>query len=34
MPFLVVLQSARFDRGATRFVAPLVLQTMAVTEEH
>jgi toxin CcdB len=33
-PFVVVLQSARFDRGATRCVAPLVFRSEAATEEH
>jgi toxin CcdB len=34
IPFVVVLQNARFDRGATRFVAPLVLSRLANVAEH
>jgi toxin CcdB len=34
MPFVVVLQSARFDRSTTRFVAPLVLSELANIVEH
>jgi toxin CcdB len=34
VPFVVVLQNARFDRGATRFVAPLVLSKLANIAEH
>ncbi len=34
IPFVVVLQNARFDRGATRFVAPLVLNSLANIAEH
>ena len=31
---MVVLQNARFDRGATRLVAPLILSSLARIEEH
>jgi hypothetical protein len=31
---VVVLQNARFDRGTTRFVAPLVLSKRANVAEH
>ncbi len=34
IPFVVVLQNARFDRGATRFVAPLILSKLANIAEH
>jgi toxin CcdB len=34
IPFVVVLQNARFDRGMTRFVAPLVLAKLARVAEH
>ena len=34
IPFVVVLQNARFDRGGTRFVAPLVLRETARIAEH
>jgi toxin CcdB len=34
VPFVVVLQNVRFDRGATRFVAPLVLSRLANIAEH
>lgn len=34
IPFVVVLQNARFDRGATRFVAPLVLSKLTNIAEH
>jgi toxin CcdB len=34
IPFVVVLQNARFDRSATRFVAPLVLSKLANITEH
>ncbi len=34
IPFVVVLQNARFDRSATRFVAPLVLSSIANIMEH
>jgi len=34
IPYVVVLQSARFDRSATRFVAPLILRSAVQTEEH
>jgi toxin CcdB len=33
-PFVIVLQNARFDRLATRFVAPLFLQTIYINEAH
>ncbi len=34
IPFVVVLQSSRFDRGATRFVAPLILASQTRVAEH
>ncbi len=34
IPFVVVLQNARFDRSATRFVAPLVRSNLANIAEH
>jgi toxin CcdB len=34
IPFVVVLQNARFDRSTTRFVAPLVLSKLADIVEH
>ena len=34
IPFVVVLQNARFDRGGTRFVAPLVRSEVARIAEH
>lgn len=34
MPFVVILQSARFDRFSTRFVAALALRSVASVEEH
>ena len=34
IPFVVVLQNARFDRGDTRFVAPLVRSEVARIAEH
>lgn len=34
IPFVVVLQNVRFDRSATRFVAPLVLSSLANIAEH
>jgi toxin CcdB len=34
IPFVVSLQNRRFDRAATRFVAPLVLRRLAGTEPH
>ena len=34
IPFLVVLQSSRFDRATTRFVAPLILARHANIQEH
>ena len=34
IPFVVVLQNARFDRSTTRFVAPLVLSRLANIVEH
>jgi toxin CcdB len=34
IPFVVVLQNARYDRGATRFVAPLVLSKLINIIEH
>lgn len=34
IPYVVVLQNRRFDRGATRFVAPLVRRSLAGTEPH
>jgi toxin CcdB len=34
IPFVVVLQNARYDRGATRFVAPLVLSKLINIVEH
>ncbi len=34
VPFVVVLQNARFDKGTTRFVAPLILSSLARIEEH
>ena len=34
VPFVVVLQSARFDRFTTRFVAALMRQSAALIKEH
>ena len=34
IPFVVVLQNARFDRGGTRFVAPMVRSEVARIAEH
>ncbi len=34
IPYVVVLQNARFDRGLTRFVAPLVRIGTAAIEVH
>ncbi len=34
IPYVVVLQNARFDRGLTRFVAPLVLGGSVSNEVH
>ena len=34
IPFVVVLQNARFDRGGTRFVVPLVRSEAARVAEH
>ncbi len=34
IPYVVVLQNARFDRGLTRFVAPLVRSSPASIESH
>jgi toxin CcdB len=34
IPFVVVLQNDRFDRGATRFVAPLVRTSLIAIEVH
>ena len=34
IPFVVVLQNARFDRAGTRFVAPLVRSEVARVAEH
>ncbi|WP_428395340.1 CcdB family protein [Lichenicoccus sp.] len=34
IPFVVVLQNARFDRAGTRFVAPLVRSEAARVAEH
>lgn len=34
IPYLVVLQNARYDRASTRFVAPLVLRSAVAVEEH
>ena len=34
IPFVVVLQNAGFDRGNTRFVAPLVWSEVARIAEH
>ena len=34
MPYVVVLQNARFDRGMTRFVAPLVWSEVVRITEH
>ncbi len=34
IPFVVVLQNARFDRGGTRFVAPLVRSEVARIAAH
>lgn len=34
IPFVVSLQNRRFDRGSTRFVAPLVLRRLAGTQPH
>ncbi len=34
VPYVVVLQSSRFDRAATRFVAPLILARQADVREH
>ena len=34
IPYLVVLQNDRFDRVATRFVAPLILARQAAVREH
>ena len=34
IPYLVVLQNSRFDRAATRFVAPLILARQANVREH
>ncbi len=34
IPYVVVLQNNRFDRSATRFVAPLILARQANVREH
>ena len=34
IPFVIVLQNARYDRSSTRFVAALVLNSMAKVTEH
>ncbi len=34
MPFVVTLQNGRYDRAATRLVAPLLLATRARVTEH
>ncbi len=34
IPFVVLLQSSRFDRAATRLVAPLVLMGFAPRDAH
>ena len=34
IPFVVVLQNSRFDRGTTRFVAPLILASLTRVAEH
>ena len=34
VPYVVTLQNARYDRGATRFVAALVLQASIRIEAH
>ena len=34
IPYVVVLQNSRFDRAATRFVAPLILARHANVREH
>lgn len=34
VPFVVILQSARFDRFSTRFVAALALRSVVSVEEH
>ena len=34
IPFFVSLQNQRFDRGPSRFVAPLVLRRLAEMEPH
>ena len=34
IPYVVVLQNGRFDRAATRFVAPLILARHANVREH
>ena len=34
IPFVVTLQSTRYDRAATRLVAPLLRQTVAPVADH
>lgn len=34
IPYLVVLQNARFDRGRTRFVAPLIRAELIAVDLH
>ena len=34
IPYVVVLQSSRFDRSTTRFVGPLVMVRHAAVREH